>query len=72
MYVRRNEVYEMMHNRLKLIREKSFLAAQVVPSIAKDFSVMPDALYHLVQQKHGAMSGPIPICHGRKRKQDFD
>jgi hypothetical protein len=63
----------MMHNQIKLIREKSFLAVKVPsnawPLILKEFSDMPDVLYYLLQQ-HGAMIGPT--CHGCKRKQDFD
>jgi hypothetical protein len=60
----------MMHNR---IHEKSFLAATVPssawPLILKEFSDMPDVLYYLLQQKHGAMSGPTRL--GCKRKQDI-
>ena len=64
----------MMRNRIKLIRQKGLLAAEVPnsawPLILKEFSDMPDALYYLLQQKHGAMIGPTR--HGCKRKQDFD
>ena len=49
----------MIHNR---IREKVFLAANVHhsawPLILKELSDMPDVLYYLLQQKHGAMIGP--------------
>ena len=61
----------MMHNR---IRAKNFLAAKVPSSawqlILKEFSDMPDILYFLLQQRHGAMIGPT--LQGYKRKQDFD
>ena len=61
----------MVHNR---IRAKNFLAAKVPSSawqlILKEFSDMPDILYFLLQQRHGAMIGPT--LQGYKRKQDFD
>ena len=64
----------MMRSRIKLIPEKGLLAATVPssawPLILNEFSDVPDALYYLLQQKHGAMIGPT--CHGCKRKQDFD
>ena len=51
-----------MYNRFELIREKGLLAAKVPcsawPLILKKFSDMPDVLYYLLQQKHGAMIGP--------------
>ena len=64
----------MIHNRIDLIRKKGLLAATVFrsawPLILNEFSDMPDVLYYLLQQKHGAMIGPT--CHGcNKRKQDF-
>ena len=59
----------MIHNR---ICENGFLAAKVHssawPLILKKFSDMPDVLYYLLQQKHGAMIGPTSC----KRKQAFD
>ena len=64
----------MMYNRIELIRENGLLAVKVPgsawPVILKEFSDMPDVLYYLLQQKHGAMIGPM--CQGCKRKQDFD
>ena len=52
----------MMRNQIKLIRKKGLLAATVPssawPLILKEFSAMPDVLYYLLQQKHGAMIGP--------------
>ena len=61
----------MIDNR---IREKGFLAAKVPsstwPLVLKEFSDMPDVLYYLLQQKHGAMIGPTR--QGCKRKQDFN
>ena len=60
----------MIHNQ---IRENGLLAAKVPssawPLMLKEFSDMPDVLYYLLQQKHGAMIGPT--CHGCKQKQDF-
>ena len=51
-----------MHNQIELIRENGLLAATVSssawPLILKEFSDMPDVLYYLLQQKHGAMVGP--------------
>ena len=59
----------MIHNQ---IRENGLLAATVPssswPLILKKFSDMPDVLYYLLQQKHGAMIGPTSC----KRKQAFD
>ena len=64
----------MMHNRITLVRQKGLLAANVPncawPLILKEFSDMPEVLYYLLQQKHGAMIGPTG--HGCKRKQYFD
>jgi hypothetical protein len=61
----------MIHNQ---IRENGLLAATVPssawPLILKKFSDMPDVLYYLLQQKHGAMIGPTR--DGCKRKQNFD
>ena len=55
------------------IRENGLLAASVPssawPLILKKFSDMPDVLYCLLRQKHGAMIGPTR--HGCKRKQHF-
>ena len=52
----------MMHNRIKLIRQKGLLTAKVPscawPLILQEFSDMPDVLYYLLHQKHGAMIGP--------------
>ena len=52
------------------IRKKGLLAATVPSSawslILKQFSDMPDVLYCLLQQKHGAMIGPTR--HGCTRK----
>ena len=49
----------MMHNR---IYEEGLLAANVPnsvwPLILEEFSDMPDVLYYLLHQKHGAMIGP--------------
>jgi hypothetical protein len=63
-----------IHNQFALVHQKGLLAAKVPnsawPLILKKFSDMPDVLYYLLQQKHGAMFGPSH--HGRKRKQDFD
>ena len=41
-------------------------AQHTVPAvmILKEFSDVPDVLYYLLQQKHGAMIGPT--CHGCK------
>jgi hypothetical protein len=56
----------MMHNRIELIYDKGLLAATVPssawPLILKEFSDMPDVLYYLLQQKHGAMIGPTRQC----------
>jgi hypothetical protein len=72
--IKRHCCNNMMHTRIELIREKGLLAAKVAssawPLILKEFSEMPDVLYYLLQQKHGAMIGPT--CHGCKRKQDFN
>jgi hypothetical protein len=61
----------MIHNR---IHEKGFFAAMAPssawPLVLKEFSDMPDVLYYLLQQKHGAMIGPTR--QGCKRKQDFN
>ena len=55
-----------MHNRIELICDKGLLAATVPssawPLILKEFSDMPDVLYYLLQQKHGAMIGPTRQC----------
>jgi hypothetical protein len=49
----------MVHNQ---IRENGLLAAKVPssawPLILKEFSDIPDVLYYLLQEKHGAMIGP--------------
>ena len=59
----------MIHNQ---IRENGLLAATVPssawPLILKEFSDMPDVLYYLLQQKHGAMLGPTH--QGCKRKHN--
>jgi hypothetical protein len=51
----------MIHNQIERIRKKGLLAATVPssawPLILKEFSDMPDVLYYLLQQKHGAMIG---------------
>jgi predicted Rossmann fold nucleotide-binding protein DprA/Smf involved in DNA uptake len=64
----------MIHNRIALVRQKGILTAKLPnsawPMILNKFSDVPDVLYYLLQQKHGAMFGPLH--HGRKRKQDFD
>jgi hypothetical protein len=63
-----------IHNQFALVHQKGLLAAKVPnsawPLILKKFSDMPDVLYYLLQQKHGAMFAPSH--HGRKRKQDFN
>ena len=52
----------MIYNLIERIRKKGLLAAAVPPSawslILKESSNMPDFLYYLLQQKHGAMIGP--------------
>jgi hypothetical protein len=61
----------IVHNQIERIRKKGLLAATVPssawPLILKEFSGMPDVLYYLLQQKHGAMIGPC-TRHGCKRK----
>jgi hypothetical protein len=64
-----------MHNRIELIRKKGLLVVTVPsssawPLILQEFSGMPDVIYYLLQQQHGAMIGPT--FHGCKWKQDFD
>ena len=60
----------MIHSR---IHDEGLLAANVPasawPLILREFSDMPDVLYYLLHQKHGAMIGPSR--HGCKRKQEF-
>jgi len=59
----------MIHNQ---IRENGLLAATVPssawPLILNEVSDMPDVLYYLLQQKHGAMLGPTH--QGCKRKHN--
>jgi len=62
----------IVHNQIERIRKKGLLAATVPssawPLILKEFSGMPDVLYYLLQQKHGAMI--VPTGQGCKRKQE--
>ena len=61
----------MMHNQIELIRQKGLLTAKVPscawPLILQEFSDMPDVLYYLLHQKHGAMIGPTRDGCKRKR-----
>ena len=51
----------MMHNQFETIRKKGLLATTVPsstwPVILKKFSDIPDVLFYLLQQKHGAIVG---------------
>ena len=65
--------HNKIRNRFEIIRKKGLLGATVPssawPLILNEFSDMPDVIYYLLQQKHGAMIGRS--CHGCKRKQDL-